>query len=167
MEAIASPAVILRRTLASSLSPGPRSLSLGRYRSAQTMLPPPFRPALLGVALPLLSTLTLLTPLALVAPLEVRAAEIAQSQERAANVARMRAEALNGGLSRYMTAACMHQLGGGSCMVKASSAGYEFKFLGGTPGWQTMKRKPTVETQIMVSADGTKVEKVIYNGAPR
>jgi hypothetical protein len=120
-----------------------------------------FKPALLGVALPLLSTLTVFAPLAL------RAAEVPQSQERAANLARMKAETLNGGLTKYRTAACMHQLGGGSCMVRASSDGYRFQFLGGTPGWETMRRKATVETQIMVSPDGTRVEKVIYNGAPR
>ncbi|MCX5938100.1 MAG: hypothetical protein NTW02_07855 [Cyanobium sp. LacPavin_0920_WC12_MAG_62_9] len=131
------------------------------------MLSAKFKPALLGVALPLLSTITALAPLALVAPLEVRAAEVPRTQEKAANVARMKAEALNGGLTKYRTAACMHQLGGGSCMVRASSDGYRFQFLGGTPGWETMNRKPTVETQIMVSPDGTKVEKVIYNGAPR
>jgi hypothetical protein len=125
------------------------------------MLSAKFKPALLGVALPLLSTLTVF------APLELRAAEVPRTQEKAANVARMKAEALNGGLTKYRTAACMHQLGGGSCMVRASTEGYRFQFLGGTPGWQTMNRKPTVETQIMVSPDGTKVEKVIYNGAPR
>ena len=125
------------------------------------MLSAKFKPALLGVALPLLSTLTAL------APLELRAAEVLRTQEKAANVARMKAEVLNGGLTKYRTAACMHQLGGGSCMVRASSDGYRFQFLGGTPGWETMNRKPTVETQIMVSPDGTKVEKVIYNGSPR
>ena len=125
------------------------------------MLSAKFKPALLGVALPLLSTLTVFAPLAL------RAAEVPRTQEKAANVARMKAEALNGGLTKYRTAACMHQLGGGSCMVRASSDGYRFQFLGGTPGWETMNRKPTVETQIMVSPDGTKVEKVIYNGVPR
>jgi hypothetical protein len=125
------------------------------------MLPAKFKPALLGVVLPLLSTLTVFAPLAL------RAAEVPRTQEKAANVARMKAEALNGGLTKYRTAACMHQLGGGSCMVRASSDGYRFQFLGGTPGWETMNRKPTVETQIMVSPDGTRVENVIYNGAPR
>jgi hypothetical protein len=125
------------------------------------MLSAKFKPALLGVALPLLSTLTVFAPLAL------RAAEVPRTQEKAANMARMKAEALNGGLTKYRTAACMHQLGGGSCMVRASSDGYRFQFLGGAPGWETMNRKPTVETQIMVSPDGTKVEKVIYNGVPR
>ena len=125
------------------------------------MLSAKFKPALLGVALPLLSTLTAFAPLAL------WAAEVPRTKEKAANVARMKAEALNGGLTKYRTAACMHQLGGGSCMVRSSSDGYRFQFLGGAPGWETMNRKPTVETQIMVSPDGTKVEKVIYNGVPR
>jgi len=125
------------------------------------MLSAKFKPALLGVALPLLSTLTVFAPMAL------RAAEVPKSQERAANLARMKAETLNGGLTKYRTAACMHQLGGGTCMVRASTDGYRFQFLGGTPGWETMKRKATVETQIMVSADGTKVDQVIYNGVPR
>ena len=120
-----------------------------------------FKPALLGVALPLLSTLTVFAPMAL------RAAEVPKSQERAANLARMKVETLNGGLTKYRTAACMHQLGGGTCMVRASTDGYRFQFLGGTPGWETMKRKATVETQIMVSPDGTKVDQVIYNGVPR
>jgi hypothetical protein len=125
------------------------------------MLSAKFKPALLGVALPLLSTLTVFAPLAL------RAAEIPRTQEKAANVARMKAEALNGGLTKYRTAACMHQLGGGTCMVRASTDGYRFQFLGGTPGWETMNRKATVETQIMISPDGTKVDQVIYNGVPR
>ena len=125
------------------------------------MLSAKFKPALLGVALPLLSSLTVFAPLAL------RAAEVPRTQERAANLARMKAETLNGGLTKYRTAACMHQLGGGTCMVRASTDGYRFQFLGGTPGWETMNRKATVETQIMISPDGTKVDQVIYNGVPR
>ena len=125
------------------------------------MLSAKFKPALLGAALPLLSSFTLFAPMAL------RAAEIPQTQERAANLARMKAETLNGGLTKYRTAACMHQLGGGTCMVRANTDGYRFQFLGGTPGWETMNRKATVETQIMISPDGTKVDQVIYNGVPR
>ena len=125
------------------------------------MLSAKFKPALLGVALPLLSSLTVFAPLAL------RAAEVPRTQERAANLARMKAETLNGGLTKYRTAACMHQLGGGTCMVRANTDGYRFQFLGGTPGWETMNRKATVETKIMVSPDGTKVDQVIYNGVPR
>ena len=70
------------------------------------MLSAKFKPALLGAALPLLSSFTRFAPMAL------RAAEIPQTQERAANLARMKAEALNGWLTKHHTAACMHKLGG-------------------------------------------------------
>lgn len=93
-------------------------------------------------------------------------AEMPLSQMRAANLARMEAERLNGGLNRYFTASCMHQRGGGSCLVKSDSNGYRFDFLGGPPGWEAMKQPATVETRILISADGSKVVKVIYNGAP-
>ncbi|MFZ9566880.1 MAG: hypothetical protein ACO28R_05135 [Vulcanococcus sp.] len=94
-------------------------------------------------------------------------AEMALSQVRAANLARMQAEQLNGGLSRYFTANCMHQKGGGSCMVNAGPNGYLFDFLGGPPGWEVNKQAATTETRILISPDGTKVVNVEYNGAPR
>ena len=70
------------------------------------MLSAKFKPALLGAALPLLSSLTLFAPMAL------RAAEVPQTQERPANLARTKAEALNDWLTMYHTAPCMHKLGG-------------------------------------------------------
>ena len=53
------------------------------------------------------------------------------SQIRAANLARMEAERINGGLSDYFTANRMHQRGGGNCMVNANPNGYLVNFLGG------------------------------------
>ena len=94
-------------------------------------------------------------------------AEMDPSQIRAANLARMQAERINGGLSRYFTANCMHQRGGGSCMLNNDSNGYLFQFLGGPPGWEVTKQAATVETRILISPDGTQVLKVEYNGAPR
>ena len=58
-------------------------------------------------------------------------AEMSLSQIRAANLARMEAERINGGLSNYFPANCMHQKGGGSCMVNAGPNGFLFDFLGG------------------------------------
>jgi hypothetical protein len=94
-------------------------------------------------------------------------AEMALGQIRAANLARMEAERINGGLSKYFTANCMHQKGGGSCMVNAGPNGYLFDFLGGAPGWEVKKQAATKETRILISPDGTKVINVEYNGAPR
>jgi hypothetical protein len=97
----------------------------------------------------------------------VATAQMADSQIRAANLARMQAERLNGGLSRYFTANCMHQKGGGSCMVNSGPNGYLFQFLGGPPGWEVQQQAATVQTRILISPDGTQVVNVEYNGAPR
>jgi hypothetical protein len=94
-------------------------------------------------------------------------AEMPVSQMRAANLARMEAERINGGLSRYFTASCMHQRGGGSCMVNAGPNGYLFNFLGGAPGWEVNKQPASVETRILISPDGSSVVNVEYNGTPR
>ena len=94
-------------------------------------------------------------------------AEMSLSQIRAANLARMQAERLNGGLSKYFTANCMHQKGGGNCMVHAGPNGYLFAFLGGLPGWEVNRQAATTETRILISPDGTQVLNVEYNGAPR
>jgi hypothetical protein len=94
-------------------------------------------------------------------------AEMPVSQMRAANLARMEAERINGGLSRYFTANCMHQRGGGSCMVNAGPNGYLFNFLGGAPGWEVNKQAASVETRILISPDGSSVVNVEYNGTPR
>ena len=94
-------------------------------------------------------------------------AQMALSQVRAANLARMQAERLNGGLTRYFTANCMHQKGGGACMVKSDAKGYHFNFLGGPPGWEVNGQRATVQTRILVNPAGTQVVTVEYNGAPR
>ena len=94
-------------------------------------------------------------------------AEMPLSQVRAANLARMQAERLNGGLSRYFTANCMHQKGGGACMVKSDGNGYHFDFLGGPPGWEVNGQRATLQTRILINPAGTQVVKVEYNGSPR
>lgn len=45
--------------------------------------------------------------------------------------------------------------------------GYRFDFLGGPPGWEVNKQAATKETRILISADGTSVVIVQYNGSPR
>ena len=101
---------------------------------------------------------------------------ISEQQMRAANLARMQAELINGGLGQYSPADCMHQGGGGSggssgignclCLVSSSPQGYRFRFLGGIPGWAARQERATIETVILVSPDGKNLQ-VEYNGPVR
>lgn len=94
-------------------------------------------------------------------------AQTSPEQTRAANLARMEAERINGGLSKYFPANCMYQESGQGCLIKTNENGYLFKFLGGIPGWETNKIQATVQTEILVAPDGKAVKSVIYNGAVR
>jgi len=94
-------------------------------------------------------------------------AQVSDNQLRAANLARMKAEELNGGLTKYFPANCMYAQGGGSCMVQSNANGYLFQFLGGPPGWEGNKKAATVQTKILVAPDGRTVKNVFYNGVPQ
>ena len=91
---------------------------------------------------------------------------VSESQMRAANLARMQAEFVNGGLSKYSPADCMHQGGGSSCLVSNTPQGYRFRFLGGAPGWSARREPATLETVILISPNG-KISTVEYNGPVR
>jgi hypothetical protein len=127
-----------------------------------TMSSPSLRPLLGALAL------VLAVPLAVVAPAR---AQITQEQAfqrgRAANLARMRAEVINGGLGLYRAAPCMYERSGGSCLVRADVDGFLFRFGGGAPGWAQLGLPPSVETEILVAPDGRSVLSVVYNGPPR
>lgn len=96
------------------------------------------------------------------------AQKVSKENVRAINVARMKAESINGGLSNYRAAKCMYATGqgGGECL-KNGSDGFLFVFDGGAPGWQEAGEPATVETEILVSGDGASVVDVVYNGSPR
>lgn len=94
-------------------------------------------------------------------------AQLGGDLQRATNLARMTAEKLNGGLSRYFAANCMHSRDGGSCLINANDQGFTFRFLGGPPGWEVNHQAATLETQLLVAPSGTQVLQVQYNGAPR
>ena len=90
------------------------------------------------------------------------------SQPKAANLARMRAESLNGGLGQYRAASCMYETGAGSCLESISDEGILFRFQGGAPGWQQQTPPtPTIETSELVSRDGDRLLEASYNGASR
>ena len=109
----------------------------------------------------------LTTGLLLAATASSALAQVPASQVRAANLARMEAERLNGGLSNYFTASCMHRSGGGDCLVEDNANGYLFNFLGGAPGWEVNQQPATVQTKILIGPEGNRVKQVIYNGAPQ
>ena len=90
------------------------------------------------------------------------------SAVRALNLARNTAVQLNGGLNVYRPAKCMFETAGAGnqCLI-SSSDGYQFRFLGGVPGWQQLNIAPSVETEIRISSDGKSVLGVDYNGTPR
>ena len=90
------------------------------------------------------------------------------AQPKAANLARMRAESLNGGLGQYRAASCMYETGAGSCLESISDQGFQFLFQGGAPGWQQQNPpNPTIETSVLVSRDGDRILEVSYNGTIR
>ncbi len=87
--------------------------------------------------------------------------------QRATNLARMRAEKINGGLALYRADVCMFDRKVGNCLIEANDQGILFRFLGGPPGWTQLNLPPTTETEIRISPDGREVLRVIYNGKPR
>ena len=90
------------------------------------------------------------------------------AQPKAANLARMRAESLNGGLGQSRAASCMYDTGAGSCLESVSDSGFLFRFRGGAPGWQQQTPpEPTIETSVLVSRDGDRILEVSYNGTIR
>ncbi len=95
--------------------------------------------------------------------------QIPYSQVRALNLARGTAIKLNGGLSVYQPAPCMFSTStdDNDCLIRSSSNGYTYRFLGGSPGWSQYGIQPTTETEIRISPDGRSLSQIIYNGSPR
>ncbi|MEI6030938.1 MAG: hypothetical protein WCQ20_07210 [Synechococcaceae cyanobacterium ELA739] len=122
----------------------------------------------------LLLTALLLAPAVPLAPLGLAPAQAQEqgaqqpfSTLRAVNLARMRAESINGGLIVYRAQRCMFEDNGGPCLISRDANGLLFRFLGGPPGWQEQNQPPTLETEILISPDGRQVLNVVYNGKPR
>ena len=117
-----------------------------------------------------LSSFFSISTMGLVLATSAIAQNISEQQMRAANLARMQAELINGGLSKYSPADCMHEGGGGShttksfCLVSTTPQGYRFRFLGGAPGWAARQERATIETVVIVSPDGKNLQ-VEYNGS--
>ena len=87
--------------------------------------------------------------------------------QRAFNFARMRAEALNGGIGKYQAQSCMYSHDSSKLCLIDESGGFTYRFFGGSPGWEVLKQPPSVETVIRVFTDGEIKSELIYNGDPR
>ena len=87
--------------------------------------------------------------------------------QRAFNFARMRAETLNGGISKYQAQSCMYSHDSSKLCLIDESNGFTYRFFGGAPGWEVLKQPPSVETVIRIDTDGEIQSELIYNGSPR
>ena len=87
--------------------------------------------------------------------------------QRAFNFARMRAEALNGGIGKYQAQSCMYSHDSSKLCLISENSGFTYRFFGGAPGWEVLKQPPSVETVIRIFTDGEIKSELIYNGIPR
>ena len=87
--------------------------------------------------------------------------------QRAFNFARMRAEALNGGIGKYQAQSCMYSHDSSKLCLINESDGFTYRFFGGSPGWEVLKQPPSVETIIRIFIEGEIQAEVVYNGVPR
>ena len=87
--------------------------------------------------------------------------------QRAFNFARMRAEALNGGIGKYQAQSCMYSHDSSKLCLIDESNGFTYRFFGGSPGWEVLKQPPSAETIIRIFTDSEIQAEVIYNGSPR
>ena len=76
----------------------------------------------------------LLAAMSLATPTAQAQTPYTHAQTKVANLARMRAEKLNGGLRLYRADRCMYVTRGVDCLVSADENGYRFSFKRGAPG---------------------------------
>ena len=80
------------------------------------------------------------------------------ASKRAINLARGTAAKSNGGLRLYHPARCMYgNPTNNPCLTKRDASGYEFRFMGGAPGWQVLGLPPSVESTVLIAPDGRSV----------
>jgi hypothetical protein len=120
-------------------------------------------------ALALAAGLAAVAPLALPALQPSAQAQVPFNEIRALNFARNAGVKLNGGLTVYQPERCMFSTSAASnpCLIGSDAQGITYRFLGGPPGWQSQGLAATLETELVVAADGMSLVRVIYNGPPR
>ena len=76
---------------------------------------------------------------------------------RGLNLARGTAIASNGGLGLFHPARCMFVGTASSPCLTKREWGFEYRFLGGRPGWEPLGLPPAVEAIVLISPDGRSV----------
>ena len=80
------------------------------------------------------------------------------ASKRAINLARGTAAKSNGGLRLYHPARCMYgNPTNNPCLTKRDASGFEFRFMGGPPGWEVLGLSPTVESIVLIAPNGRSV----------
>ena len=80
------------------------------------------------------------------------------ASKRAINLARGTAAKSNGGLRLYHPARCMYENPTNNpCLTKRDASGFEFRFMGGPPGWEVLGLSPTVESIVLIAPNGRSV----------
>ena len=83
---------------------------------------------------------------------------ISTDAKRAINLARGTGAAANGGLRLYHPARCMYLAPTNNpCLTKRDANGFEFRFLGGPPGWEVLGLPASVESTVLIAPDGRSV----------
>ena len=83
---------------------------------------------------------------------------VSTASRRAINLARGAASASNGGLRVYHPARCMYlNPTNNPCLTKRDADGFEFRFQGGSPGWEVIGIPPSVESIVLIAPDGRSV----------
>lgn len=86
-----------------------------------------------------------------------------QARQRAVNLARSKAVAMNGGLANYRPENCMFSSQAEGCLIAQDRNGFTFRFKGGSPGWQQFGYSATYITEIRISSDGKEILEVVEN----
>ena len=80
------------------------------------------------------------------------------ASKRAINLARGTAAKSNGGLRLYHPARCMYgNPTNNPCLTKRDASGFEFRFMGGPPGWEVLGLPPTVMSIVLIAPNGRSV----------
>jgi hypothetical protein len=123
--------------------------------------------ALISVALPTLPSRPLWAQAQVGTAIEGASRLPASRLQKAVTMARSTVERRHGGSAAYSPSDCLQRSDGGDCLIEDGEEGFVFRIPGGPPGWQEAGQRPSRETVIRISLDGSQLVQVLYDGSPR